>query len=210
MRYQGRLQDWNDDKGYGFVVPNGGGERAFVHIKAFARGAQRPGNGALVSYEARKDERGRLNAKSVRFVVAARRRSSSRSDSRSNRAATIGSNRRMPRVWTGLAAFGGFLASWQTAQIPAWVMLTTAALSLLALLFYLQDKRAARRGQWRTPESTLHLIALFGGWPGALVAQGLFQHKTSKPGFQVVFWATVALNVIALVALVKLKAGIPG
>jgi uncharacterized membrane protein YsdA (DUF1294 family) len=40
----------------------------------------------------------------------------------------------------------------------------------------------------------LHLFALAGGWPGALIAQRLLRHKTKKQSFQVVFWATVALN----------------
>ena len=37
MRYLGRVTDWNDTKGFGFVMPNGGGDRAFVHVKAFER-----------------------------------------------------------------------------------------------------------------------------------------------------------------------------
>ncbi|MGD9578618.1 MAG: DUF1294 domain-containing protein, partial [Syntrophorhabdus sp.] len=35
------------------------------------------------------------------------------------------------------------------------------------------DKSAARNERWRTQESRLHLFALIGGWPGALVAQKL-------------------------------------
>lgn len=36
MRYQGKITDWKDDKGFGFVTPNGGGPRVFVHIKSFS------------------------------------------------------------------------------------------------------------------------------------------------------------------------------
>jgi len=35
MRYLGRITDWNDANGIGFVAPNGGGDRVFVHVKAF-------------------------------------------------------------------------------------------------------------------------------------------------------------------------------
>jgi uncharacterized membrane protein YsdA (DUF1294 family) len=35
---------------------------------------------------------------------------------------------------------------------------------------------------------------LLGGWPGALLAQDLFRHKTSKTVFQAMFWCTVLLN----------------
>jgi uncharacterized membrane protein YsdA (DUF1294 family) len=37
----------------------------------------------------------------------------------------------------------------------------------------------------------LHVLALTGGWPGALVGMHYFQHKTRKTSFQVVCWATV-------------------
>src|SRR3546814_6129960 len=68
MRLAGRISDWNDDKGYGFVTPNGGGGRAFVHIKAFQPGSRRPVDGDLVSYAVTRDGRGRSNASEVRFA----------------------------------------------------------------------------------------------------------------------------------------------
>ena len=70
--------------------------------------------------------------------------------------------------------------------------------SLVAFMAYALDKSAARSGQWRTQESTLHLLALIGGWPGALVAQNQLRHKSRKTAFQVIFWATVLLNFGAL------------
>lgn len=70
--------------------------------------------------------------------------------------------------------------------------------SLVAFVVYAWDKSAARNSQWRTKESTLHMIALLGGWPGALFAQKLLRHKSKKQSFQVVFWATVLLNCGAL------------
>ena len=63
---------------------------------------------------------------------------------------------------------------------------------------YGADKSAAQKGRWRTRESVLHVLALIGGWPGALVAQRMFRHKTKKQPFQVVFWCTVGGNCIAL------------
>ena len=32
MKLQGKIVNWNDKKGFGFVEPNGGGERAFMFI----------------------------------------------------------------------------------------------------------------------------------------------------------------------------------
>ena len=60
------------------------------------------------------------------------------------------------------------------------------------------DKISAESGRWRTPETTLHLFALIGGWPGALLAQRKYRHKTRKVSFRRVFWMTVALNCAAL------------
>lgn len=66
--------------------------------------------------------------------------------------------------------------------------------SVITFLAYAIDKSAAIWNQWRTRESTLHLFALVGGWPGALVAQRLLRHKSSKASFQAVFRVTVVLN----------------
>jgi uncharacterized membrane protein YsdA (DUF1294 family) len=68
-------------------------------------------------------------------------------------------------------------------------------MNMLTFLVYAWDKSAARAGRWRTAESTLHLMALAGGWPGALLAQQWLRHKSVKPAFRAVFWATVVLNV---------------
>ena len=66
------------------------------------------------------------------------------------------------------------------------------------------DKRAALRGEWRASEASLHIVALLGGWPGALIAQSVFHHKTRKQPFHTIFWATVALNCVGLAALLAL------
>ncbi|APW42599.1 DUF1294 domain-containing protein [Rhodoferax saidenbachensis] len=84
---------------------------------------------------------------------------------------------------------------------PIWIAAVYAAMSLITFMVYAMDKSAATRGQWRTPERTLHLLALAGGWLGALCAQQLLRHKSSKAKFQVMFWATVVLNVLGFVAL---------
>lgn len=70
-----------------------------------------------------------------------------------------------------------------------------ALMSVASFGAYAMDKSAARVRGRRTPESTLLLLGLLGGWPGALLAQRLLRHKTAKASFQASFWITVALNV---------------
>ncbi|KJZ64266.1 DUF1294 domain-containing protein [Pseudomonas fluorescens] len=66
--------------------------------------------------------------------------------------------------------------------------------SVLAFLLYWSDKRKARADHWRTPENVLHAVELAGGWPGALLAQQVFRHKTRKLSFQLVFWIIVLMH----------------
>lgn len=77
------------------------------------------------------------------------------------------------------------------------------SLSLISLVLYWQDKSAAKSNRWRTREANLHWLALMGGWPGAWLAQHLVRHKSRKGSFQTVFWFTVAINIIVLLALIQ-------
>ncbi|MCI5168484.1 MAG: DUF1294 domain-containing protein [Candidatus Electrothrix sp. GM3_4] len=90
-----------------------------------------------------------------------------------------------------LAAVTG---SFFVGKIPLLIIGLYFVLSLLTFLMYAKDKSAAKQGAWRTSESTLHLFSLFGGWPGALVAQQKLRHKSKKQPFRFVFWLTVLLN----------------
>lgn len=189
MRLAGRLSDWNDEKGFGFVEPNGGGDRAFVHIKAFQRGSRRPLAGDLISYTVARDERGRLNALEVRHA--------------GEKVEAPRTPPRVPRAVLGSASLALAAALGALRVLPAIVVLALFGLSLVAYAMYWLDKSAAQRGGQRTPENTLHLVGLAGGWPGALIAQQHFRHKTVKQPFQVVFWVTVGVNVAALAWLVR-------
>ncbi len=73
--------------------------------------------------------------------------------------------------------------------------------SLLAYFAYAKDKAAAMNDDWRVPEKTLHLLSLFFGWPGAMIAQERLRHKTKKLSFRVVFWMTVSANVSVIYAI---------
>lgn len=78
--------------------------------------------------------------------------------------------------------------------VVAGYLVAVVALSLLTFVCYGWDKSCAVRGARRVPESTLHLLSLLGGWPGALVGQQHFRHKTRKWSFQSAFWLTVVMH----------------
>lgn len=71
-------------------------------------------------------------------------------------------------------------------------------MSIITLLMYARDKNTAQRGAWRTPENTLHILSLAGGWPGATVAQSFLRHKSQKLSFRATYWITVLVNCGAL------------
>lgn len=106
-------------------------------------------------------------------------------------------NRFLPALLVVVAFFVG-LAILAPESERRWFVGFYALMSVLSLSLYGLDKRASVRGGWRTPEARLHLVELLGGWPGALLAQWVFRHKTRKTSFQVVFYLAVAANLGAL------------
>ncbi|MBU1691706.1 MAG: cold shock and DUF1294 domain-containing protein [Gammaproteobacteria bacterium] len=181
MRYQGKITNWKDDQGFGFITPNGGGNQVFVHIKSFANRQIRPVGNEIVTYELKTDSKGRAQAGSVAFVGEPM--PSAISPERRNTTLILAATF---LVFVAASAFIGRLPF-----AVFWLYLVASAIAFLAYAF---DKSAARNDQWRTPESTLHLFALVGGWPGALAAQRLLRHKSKKQPFQMMFWTTVVLN----------------
>ncbi|WP_116475317.1 DUF1294 domain-containing protein [Zobellella maritima] len=83
--------------------------------------------------------------------------------------------------------YGWYLQHW-------WPLLAYGAMSVASFAAYGLDKHRARQAQWRLPENLLHLLDLAGGWPGGLLAQRRFRHKTRKTRFQLLFWCIVLLH----------------
>jgi uncharacterized membrane protein YsdA (DUF1294 family) len=105
--------------------------------------------------------------------------------------------------WAARIAIPAFLVLYAAVSIawkpPLVVALGYVVASLVTFMVYAFDKSAAGRGARRTPEATLHMLALAGGWPGAILAQQLLRHKSRKAEFRSVFWVTVVLNVAGFV-----------
>jgi uncharacterized membrane protein YsdA (DUF1294 family)/cold shock CspA family protein len=173
--------EWNDERGFGFVVPNGGGDRAFIHISELKARSRRPIIGDMVTYSVAKDPRGRLQAKAVGFVEVKR--------------VTHPQGSSLPRSAIGVVALAVVVAAYLAGLLPPILAVLYFVLSGLSFLAYANDKGAARRNAWRTPEHSLHMLDLLGGWPGGLIAQQRFHHKTIKQPFQFVFWLSVIANI---------------
>lgn len=88
--------------------------------------------------------------------------------------------------------------------VPVWLA-ALLGVNVVTVLTYGYDKHAARTRRWRVPEATLHLLAAAGGTPGALLAQGLFRHKTRDRTFRVVFFLILIAQAALVVAIVALN-----
>lgn len=192
MQILGQLTRWDDQRGFGFITPLNGGQEIFVHISAL-KGGQRPIPGEWLEFAVEQDAQGKKRAVSVR-------RPASKS---SQRQAVAGKTHGQGQIslWP-LGLFAFFLLAWMLfGKLSRFWLFIYGATSLISFILYAWDKSAAQSGRWRTPEATLHLWALLGGWPGALLAQKYLRHKSVKPEFRSVFRMSIVLNVVVFIFL---------
>ncbi|MEK6204996.1 MAG: cold shock and DUF1294 domain-containing protein [Amylibacter sp.] len=181
----GTITTWNDEKGFGFITPTSGEKRIFIHINEFSREHRRPILGLSVSYDKSADSTGRNCA--INVYPVKEHKQVSKADSQLLFSIIFSS--------TFLAIVGILVV---TNKLPFIVFGAYIILSVLAFRLYKKDKSAAEWDEWRTPENTLHMISLIGGWPGALIAQNKLRHKSKKLSFRVAYWATVMVNCVGL------------
>lgn len=164
-----------------------------------ARGG-RPSVNQRVSFEVELNREGKKRAKNVRLVVPAH---------------VAKPRRRDPTAqWGGATLFAvpAFIAFYFVLtvawRVPYLVGAGYLALSTICIVVYVADKSAAKSGGWRTKESTLLILGLAGGWPGALLAQQLLRHKSTKASFRSAFWGTVVINICAFAVLSSPQLGV--
>lgn len=186
---EGTLVFWNDEKGFGFVRPAEGGEDYFVHISVFDKQLpRRPEIADRVLYREATDKPGkkRLAYAALKGVVMGQ-----------GSVRGILTKSRPPQM-SLLICIPLILSSyiiWRfNNPLP---LMSYVFLSILTIILYGYDKRHAITGEWRIPEVYMHALEIMGGWPGSLIAQIDFSHKTRKSPYRRRLWLIIGLHGIA-------------
>lgn len=204
MKKQGTVVRWDDQRGFGFIRCNATSQDIFFHIRDCAGGIQ-PHLNATVEFEEIHVGGKGPRAMAVRAVqrnapLPAHRSAGQRAPvSPQGARATHGRPPSQEPPAPSLVGVGGLSLVWLVLlvwgvlqhRLPTIALAAAFAINATTFFAYWLDKHAARKGQWRTKEDTLHLFGLAGGWPAARLAQQVLRHKTIKPSFQLTYWATV-------------------
>ena len=200
-KQQGHIKKWQYDKGFGFIE-TAAGESVFFHVSAF-KAQRRPEIGEQVVFTVGQDNQGRLQAKDVQELSFVQQKMAQknqkirqRNHKRSAQAEFEAGQKK--RLFLGIGFYGVVILLAVMNKLSWLVIAWYVILGVITYGMYAKDKAAAQNGDWRTPESTLHLLSTLGGWVGALVAQTYLRHKSQKPEFRIVYYLTVIINLAGL------------
>lgn len=180
-RFEGILVSWNSVKGFGFIKPKLGGRDIFVHVRDLQFKGKAPLIGITIFYDIMQRSDGKYRA--INAYV-------------------IGEKHNNSLIHLTLIIFNfilctiPFILSIYIIDITYYPLIIYSLLSFVCFFIYIYDKQMAISGGWRVRESSLHWLEIFGGWPGALIAQMIIGHKTSKMVFQFIFAVIVLLHII--------------
>ncbi|WP_221075507.1 cold shock and DUF1294 domain-containing protein [Agarivorans aestuarii] len=188
-----KLASWNRAKGFGFLSLNGESKQLFVHISSFTDKKLDPEKlvGHWFNYTLAKDKQGRPCAKQLR-LIGSKPAFSNKPNGLAKRAGMV-----------ALAFFVLLLSLVLLQKLPLALLVFYVVMSVVTFALYALDKSAAQAGRWRVQELKLHVFALIGGWPGAMLAQQTLRHKTQKQSFRWGYYCTVLLNIAALAFLLS-------
>ena len=177
LRRNGTVFSWNADKGYGFIQSANNQQQFFAHITAFSNRRRQPAIGDHVTFMEQRKADNKHRAIDIDYVH------------------TKLSFALLPILTIAVAYIAVIAYLGLLGYLPVQLWLIFTFVSVIAYVFYALDKKAALSNKRRTPEDWLQFLALMGGWPGALIAQQQFRHKTRKTSFRVVFYLAVLINI---------------
>ena len=189
MRFEGQIKRWNDDRGFGFIEPINGGQEIFAHIKAFPTSFGRPTIGTKVTFEVEAAPDSKKRAVKVQPFAATKS-----IPQFTTKRAPANNGWELSSIVALLIFSISYLILTAVWNLSIYVGAAYLGMSIVCAGFYWHDKVSAKMGEWRTSEETLIVLGLLGGWPGAIVAQQVLRHKTTKQSFRVMHWFTVGLN----------------
>jgi uncharacterized membrane protein YsdA (DUF1294 family)/cold shock CspA family protein len=216
MKKQGTVVRWDNEKAFGFIRCPQIPADVFFHLRDFG-GPGKPVEGLNVMFEdihvGGKGPRA-LSVEPARNAIVVEATAPPpppvaaellpRSQPASRTRSQWQKRREERPLWIGLGLIAFWLLLWLVGIVMGrfpWVVLTAVVLINLATFYmYWRDKDAAVNETQRVPEDWLHGLAVAGGWPGAWFAQQILRHKTSKQPFRWIYWGTVAVNTLALLA----------
>lgn len=211
-RQQGQIKKWQEDKGFGFIETEAR-EQIFFHVSEF-KAQRRPNIGEEVVFSVEYDNQGRMQAKQVQELGFVKQQMAQknkqirqRNHKRSIQADFEAGQKK--RLFVGVGFYLVLILLAAMHKLSWLVVGWYAVLGLVTYLMYAKDKAAAQRNEWRTPESTLHLLSVFGGWVGAMVAQNYLRHKSQKVDFRMTYYLTVLINLAGLLVLLTNKELLP-
>jgi uncharacterized membrane protein YsdA (DUF1294 family)/cold shock CspA family protein len=196
-RERGQLEDWLDQRGFGFIRRPHGAGKLYVHMKSIGKSTDRPKIGDWLEYMVQPGKDGRPVAVDVEFVNApAPPPPPPLIEKHSNATHTVGGI--ATRVFGAAVILGLLIANILVHRLPAWVAMLYLIAGVASFILYGRDKEASRQGGWHKPENQLHLMDLTFGIVGGLFAQHVFRHKTRKQDFMTVTALITALHVLLL------------
>lgn len=206
QKHHGTIANFDNERKFGFIQFDNKNRQIFFHVSRFKAG-RNPNIGEQVLFDIGQDKQGRpvaINIQEAQFVAQKQQ------ERKQKQQAYKAYQERQEQKHGQLNLLCGVSVVY--LLILAIVLLMSGlSLKLLGVYFimgivsffiYYQDKVKAQNNQWRIPENTLHTIDVLGGWIGATFAHKLLNHKATKADFRVVFYITVALNIIGFLALV--------
>ncbi len=223
IKTMGVVTKWQDDKGFGFIESEQG-ESVFFHISEF-KPPRRPSQGDKVVFELGEDANGRPRAHQVQERDFGQkktaqdnkrqdnnrqfnsRQDNKRQDNRSQQHKAYDSQQaafkssQSNRLFMGIGFYAVLAFIAVTGKLNWLVVGWYILIGVVTFLMYAKDKAAAQKDKWRTPESTLHILSLIGGWVGAMLAQTYLRHKSQKADFRLMYYLTVILNLAGLLFL---------